>query len=146
MPTLLKPPVRVFISSPYTLGDTCANVRRQHDAFRALIDLGHAPFAPLLSHYQQLIHPIGWESWMSWCLQWVEQCQLVLRLPGESRGADIECVRARELFIPVLETRADILKYLVDDKEHRAHPLCALSDLLDEPAARKTEQQNAFSS
>ena len=140
MPTPLKAPIRIFISSPYTVGDTCENVRRQHDAFRTLIDLGHVPFAPLFSHYQQLIHPMGWEAWMDWCLQWVEQSQLVLRLPGESRGADIECARARELVIPVLETRADVLEYLVDDEEYRAYPLCTLSDLLSGSATRKIEQ------
>ena len=32
---------KVFISSPYTLGDTAANVRLQHDAFNALLQPLH---------------------------------------------------------------------------------------------------------
>lgn len=123
---------RVFISSPYTLGDTCDNVRRQHDAMAALLMLGHLPFAPLLSHYQQIIHPMGWEEWIRWDLEWLAQCQVVLRLPGQSKGADIECVRARELLIPVLTTRAELIEHLVDDQQCQGYPLKVLSGLLSE--------------
>lgn len=34
-------------------------------------------------------------------LQWVESCDCLLRLDGESKGADIEVSRAKELKIPV---------------------------------------------
>ena len=128
----LNAPVRVFISSPYTLGDTCENVRRQHDAMAALMLMGHYPFAPLLSHYQQMIHPISWEEWIKWDLGWLEQCQVVLRLPGQSKGADLECLRAEELFIPVLKTRAQVIEILVDDLQCQGFPLKVLGDLLAE--------------
>lgn len=134
---LLNAPVRVFISSPYTLGDTCDNVRVQHDAFRALIDLGHIPFAPLLSHYQQMIHPMRWDEWIKWDLAWLEQCQVVLRLPGESKGADLECARAEELFLPVIRTREQLIEYLIDNEECQGYALKVLSGLLNRIDLRK---------
>ena len=132
MPTILKAPVRVFISSPYTLGDTCDNVRRQHDAMAALMMMGHTPFAPLLSHYQQIIHPVSWEEWSKWDFEWLAQCQLVLRLPGHSKGADLECLRAKELLIPVIKTRAEVITHLIDDEQCQGYPLRVLSGLLAE--------------
>lgn len=111
---------KVFISSPYTLGDCAANVRAQHDAFAALLELGHAPFAPLLSHYQQLIHPVSWEEWIKWDFVWLEQCDVVLRLPGESRGAELECAKAKELFIPVIETQVQFTEYFAEDAQKHA--------------------------
>ena len=86
---------KVFISSPYTLGDTAANVRLQHDAFNALLQLGHAPLAPLFSHYHELIYPQPYEMWLQWCMPWVAASDCVLRLPGLSSGADRECEFAR---------------------------------------------------
>lgn len=106
---------KVFISSPYTLGDTAANVRAQHDAFAALLDLGFTPFAPLLSHYQQLIHPVSWAQWIRWDFEWIAQCNVVLRLPGESRGAELECARARELLLPVITSQEGLQQLLTTD-------------------------------
>ena len=121
---------RVFISSPYTLGDTAENVRAQHDAFNALISLGHIPFAPLLSHYQQMVHPISWQEWIDWDLVWVAQCQLILRLHGESKGADIECARADELGIPVMRTRDQLVEHLIQNEWRQEGPLMQLTRLL----------------
>lgn len=121
---------RVFISSPYTLGDTAENVRAQHDAFNALMRLGHIPFAPLLSHYQQLVHPASWQEWIDWDLVWVGQCQVVLRLPGESNGADIECARANELKIPVIRTRAELVEHLIQNEWRQERPFGVLTGLL----------------
>ena len=123
---------KVFISSPYTLGDTAANVRRQHDAFRALMELGYAPFAPLLSHYQQIIHPVTYEAWLEWDFTWLRQCDVVLRLPGESKGADAECALAEEEGIPVITTRKQLVHYLIDSEECQGYSLRVLSDLLAE--------------
>ena len=120
---------RVFISSPYTVGDTAENVRSQHDAFNSLVSLGHIPFAPLLSHYQQLIHPMSWQEWMDWCLVWVGQCETVLRLPGVSKGADIECAWANELGIPVIFTYDQLVEHLIQNDQKPKEPLRSLSKL-----------------
>ncbi|GAG05287.1 unnamed protein product, partial [marine sediment metagenome] len=40
--------------------------------------------------------------------RWLEVCDCVLRLPGESAGADLEVERAKELGIPVYLTPEQI--------------------------------------
>lgn len=40
--------VKVYVASPYTLGDVAVNVKAQMDAADKLISLGFAPFVPLL--------------------------------------------------------------------------------------------------
>lgn len=92
---------KVYIASPYTIGDTAVNVRRQIDAANELMDMGLLPFAPLMSHFHDMIHHRGWADWMDWCLGWLDACDIVLRLDGESKGADMEVARAKELGIPV---------------------------------------------
>jgi hypothetical protein len=81
---------RVYIASPYTKGDVATNVRAQMDAFAMLMDAGLAPYAPLLSHFQHLVHPRDYRLWLEFDRTWVETCDAFLRLPGESHGADTE--------------------------------------------------------
>ena len=101
--------LKVYIASPYTIGDTAVNVRRQIDAANELMDMGLLPFAPLMSHFHHLIHPRSYESWLEWDFGWLESCDIVLRLDGESKGADMEVERAKELGIPVFYTLRELL-------------------------------------
>lgn len=96
--------VRVYIASPYTIGDKEANVKAQLVAYHELRDRGFFPFAPLLSHYVQLVRPRLYEDWMTIDFEWLEACDAVLRLPGESSGADREVAHAAEESIPVFYT------------------------------------------
>lgn len=93
--------MRVFISSPYTIGDVALNVRAQIDAANELMNLGHIPFLPLLSHFQHMIHPRPYQEWLNNDLEWLAMCDCVLRLPGDSKGADIECETAKKLGKPI---------------------------------------------
>ena len=104
--------IKVFISSPYTLGDQGENVRIQMDTFKELYDEGFMPFAPLLFHFQHLVHPLGYEEWMEIDFAWIDSCDVVFRLPGESSGADREVEHARNNNIPVVETMEDLKKFL----------------------------------
>lgn len=92
---------KIYIASPYTLGDVAVNVKRQIDVANELIECGYAPFAPLLSHFQHLVHPQDHDTWMDIDLTWLVQCDAVLRLEGESKGADIEVSAAKDHDIPV---------------------------------------------
>lgn len=106
--------MRVFISSPYSNGDTLpeseriANVHRSIDAAEQLVARGHVPFLPLLSHYwqQQVAHDHGF--WLWWCLEWLSASDAMLRLDGTSVGASIEERAAREVGIPVYYSVKDI--------------------------------------
>lgn len=56
--------IKVFISSPYTLGDVAVNVRNQMLISDKLIDLGFAPFTSLYYHFQHMFNPKNYEVWM----------------------------------------------------------------------------------
>ena len=111
---------KVYIASPYTLGDTARNVRAQHLAKDALFQLDCIPFMPLLSHYHEIGYPQSWDVWIEWCLAWLPNCDYLLRLPGESKGADREVWAALDNNIIVLETieKATDALYLLD-KDHQ---------------------------
>lgn len=94
--------MRVYIASPYTIGDKEDNVRKQIDTFSELINRGYTPFAPLLSHFVHTIHPKCYETWMDWDFTWIKQCDVVLRLPGCSSGADREVEFAKSIGVDVV--------------------------------------------
>lgn len=91
----------VYIASPYTIGDVAVNVSASLDAANKLWDLGFVPFAPLLTHFWHFYSPKTYEEWMAMDKQYILRCNYVLRLPGESRGADTEIAFATENNIPV---------------------------------------------
>jgi len=93
--------VTVYIAGPYTNGDTERNIQVAIDTAEKLFALGYVPFVPHLNHYWHLRHPRSYEHWMQWCCVWLSRCDAVLRLEGESKGADDEVVLANEFQIPV---------------------------------------------
>jgi hypothetical protein len=93
--------IKIYLASPYTNGDTAINIRTQIEVANKLIDLGFCPFLPLLSHFQHMIFPRVYEDWLKLDLEWLEQCDCILRLEGESKGADLEVLYAKEKNIPV---------------------------------------------
>jgi len=79
-------------------------------AARALIDAGFAPFTPHLSYHIDPVEEIPHDTWMTIELPWVAVADAVLRLPGESLGAEIETAEAMRLGIPVFSTIADLVE------------------------------------
>jgi hypothetical protein len=100
--------LRVYVSGPYTQGDTEQNVRTAMQAAAALMEAGHAPFCPHLSHYIDIERPQPYDEWLRVDLAWVAVCDAVLRLPGVSPGAEIEVDRAEHLGIPVYYNIGDL--------------------------------------
>lgn len=100
---------KIYVASSYSLGDPAANVRRQIDAGEELINAGFYPYLPLLSHYQHQIYPHSYETWTRLDDAWVSVCDALLRLPGESPGADREVELAEKLGIPVYYSISDLV-------------------------------------
>lgn len=84
----------VYIASPYTKGSKENNVKKQIEAADLLRSYGFLPFWPLHSHYWHIECPHDWQYWMDMDMEWVDRCDILLRLPGKSNGADIEVARA----------------------------------------------------
>ncbi len=98
MPKIMtKKKIKVYIASPYTIGDIAMNVKLQIDTVDQLINLGFVPFAPLYYHFQHMMHPRSSDDWMALDLEWLDSCDAVLRLPGASFGADreVECAESK---------------------------------------------------
>jgi len=93
--------VRIYIASPYTLGDPVLNVRKSLATADALLRMGHTPFVPLLSHFWHFYSPKPYSAWLEMDLEWVTVCDALLRLPGESAGADREVEQAAACGLPV---------------------------------------------
>ena len=89
--------IKVYIASPYTLGDVALNVKMQIDTAHELMNAGFAPFVPLYSHFQHMIHPRPYDQWLQIDLEWIKVCDCLLRLGGLSTGADKEVEFARSL-------------------------------------------------
>lgn len=99
----------VYIASPYALGDVSFNVRESLSMADLLLSRGFIPYAPLLSHFWNIISPKTHSDWLAYDFAWLEKCDCVLRMPGLSIGADAEVRHARELGIPVFYTLAELL-------------------------------------
>jgi hypothetical protein len=103
--------IKVYIASAYTLGDVAVNVKNQIDSADELIGKGFCPFVPLLSHFQHMIHPRPYQDWVKLDMEWIEWCDCILRLPGESSGADNEVKLAQSLNIPIFHTIKELYDY-----------------------------------
>jgi len=93
--------MRVYIAGPYTKGDVAVNVRRALLMATRLLVMGHAPYVPHLNHLWHLIAPQLYDTWLALDMEWLTQSEAVVRLDGESEGADKEVAKAEELGIPV---------------------------------------------
>lgn len=118
---------RVYIAGPITKGPLDGNINQATDAFVALARAGLAPFCPHWSCYSGRAtrtaegHVIAFagvtpnglthEDWYGIDLSWVSVADAVIRLPGESRGADLEVAEAHRAGIPVFGAVGEVVAY-----------------------------------
>jgi hypothetical protein len=103
--------IKVYIASPYTLGDKLKNVNIQFDISSKLIDLGFIPFAPLYHHFINERHEKHYDVWMKIDYEWINVCDCILRLSGISGGADLEDKYAKKLNIPVFYNLIELINF-----------------------------------
>lgn len=101
----------VYVSGPYTKGDVCVNVRDAVLAGDRILKAGFFPYVPHLTHFWHYLTPRPWQDWMALDLVWLAKCDAMLRLPGESKGADIEEAKALELGIPVFRSLLGLMDW-----------------------------------
>ena len=100
--------MRIYISSPYTIGNQAENVRRSLLIADQLLKMGHFPYCPCLSHFWHFVSPKSWETWMRIDAAFIPVCDAMLRLEGESVGADREVALAEKLGIKVYYSLEEI--------------------------------------
>jgi hypothetical protein len=103
--------LKVYIAGPYTIGDVAKNVRNAMIAGMTVLDHGHYPFVPHLSHFLHLHSPRPYEVWTAMDDAFVESCDALIRIGAESKGADAEVLLARRLGIPVFCGVAEFLEF-----------------------------------
>lgn len=90
----------VYVAGPIT-AEPWACVRKAIAASNTLDALGMAAYLPQLSVLHEMVEPRPYEHWVEHGLAMVERCDGLLRIPGESGGADREVDHALGLRIPV---------------------------------------------
>lgn len=103
---------RVYVAGPLSKGDVAMNVRLACKAGFELLSHGYSPFVPHLTHLQHMLYPMPYEAWMEQDRQWLLLCHAMLRLPGESAGAQQEELWAIEAGIPVFRTTLELFQHL----------------------------------
>ena len=115
-------PMMILIAGPYRSGTgddparMAANLRRLEETALPIYRAGHVPMIgewvalPLLAVagskkvgdrlYDEITYPVAHRL--------IHRCDAVLRLPGDSKGADQDVAIARELGLPVYTSVADV--------------------------------------
>ena len=98
----------IYIAGPYTFPDPVENTRTACRAGDAVWAAGGCPVVPHLSMLWHVFSPADYQTWLDRDLGLLARCDAVLRLPGESAGADLECAYAREHETPVIDAEASV--------------------------------------
>jgi hypothetical protein len=82
----------IYLAGPMSIGDTQAHVDRAVELYGYLVALGYSVICPQLSHYAERQHGVKFAhgEWLAMDLELVKRCDLVVRLYGQSKGADME--------------------------------------------------------
>jgi len=101
-------PKYIYVASKYSNGDKFKNTKDSIAVGEELIKLGFVPYLPLLSHFWNEISPHDYQYWLNYDMQWILRCDALLRLPGDSSGADKEVAYAMKMGIPIFYNLVDI--------------------------------------
>lgn len=102
----------VYIAGPYTKPDPVVNTRVALGTWDRLWDSDLVvPIVPHLSMFQQLLHPRDWEEWLEYDFAIIDHCDALLRIPGESKGAELEIEHATKHGKPVFHTVAALMEW-----------------------------------
>lgn len=90
----------IYIAGPLS-SDPLVGTRNAILAAAQLRSVGLGFVVPHLACLFQIVSPQPYESWMDLDLELILRCDALLRIPGESPGADREVQHARMRGIPV---------------------------------------------
>lgn len=114
----------IYVAGPISLGVVWKNVAAAHAAGIKLLKAGYSVIVPHGSvFWGNLIRAGRWEpevqpngtqhsDWMGCDLEIVRRCDCLLRLPGESKGADMEVDVAERNGLPVYHSVEEAISAL----------------------------------
>ena len=99
--------IRVYTAAPYTNGEfgTDGNLHVAMKAWHDLTDLGYVAYCPHINFLLGTLQPRVYQDWLDHDKEWMHLCHVMLRLPGESAGADVE---EREFQGPIFYSIAEL--------------------------------------
>jgi hypothetical protein len=110
----------IYIAAPYTRPDPVKNTNEAIRVASELVDEGLVtPFVPHLTLLWHLVDPHPLDFWYEYDVATLARCDAVLRLPGDSTGADKETAYAETKGLPVFTDRADLSKWAQTQLEDR---------------------------
>ncbi len=80
----------IYIAGPYSKGDNVRNIRRAITISDQLAVRGIYPFIPHLTGCWDFLLPHEYEFWMDYDAVWLLKCDALLRMVGDSVGAERE--------------------------------------------------------
>lgn len=102
---------KIYVAGPYTSGDVAVNVRNAIVMANQLADLGCAPYVPHFTHFWHMHFPRPYDFWLEHDNEFLPLCDGLIRLAGESKGADKETALAEALGIPVFLELAHLINH-----------------------------------
>ncbi len=97
----------VYIAGPMTVGPREENLTKAIEVSEKVWGQWYAPFVPHMSFFYNDIHPHTWDEWLDYDETIIKSCCALIRVEGESKGADREVEFARQEGIPVFFTFDD---------------------------------------
>lgn len=91
----------VYIAGPYAKPDPVLNTREACLVADRVVDLGAAVIVPHLSLLWHAISPQPVDTWYARDLDVLRHCHALVRIPGESTGADDEVDEACRLGLQI---------------------------------------------
>jgi len=95
-------PAYVYVAGPFTTPDKLFNTRVAVSYGNEVWGRGHVPYIPHLTHYWDQMFPKPYDEWLNLDLWWLKRCDILLRIPGHSPGADKEVLFFRNRNRPVI--------------------------------------------
>lgn len=113
--------VLVFIAAPYSTPSMSENVHRSAHEFDWMMKTLGDKVIPVslvvASHMHDLIFPKDYDLWLEHCIDMLKKCDIMYVIPGKSSGKEKEIEVAKSLGMPILYSRIDLEKYLIDHPE-----------------------------
>lgn len=123
----------VYIAGPYTKPDKQKNTESALQAANCVLGIGGIPYVPHLTHYWEQYTSKPYRAWLALDFAWLAKCDVLLRLVGDSGGADMEEAFALGAGLHVFNMRGEeISEDSVEDARARSNLLYSLDNFIDD--------------
>lgn len=100
----------IYLACPMTTGGFTHNTRRCLEVADRLFIKGYSPIPPVLTWYWDVVSPKSHEDWLCYDFGIIGVCDGILRISGDSEGADMEMDFAARNGIPVYFSEYDLYR------------------------------------